>query len=253
MLQTLVTYRGKRWLREELNDRCGLPRGDSSTHLRVCNRHLLETQTKTLQIDYAGKTVWQTYEFDVITGSGMKSSQLPSLETKGVAVDRYMRNDLNVLNREQMMSPKTTPSPRSKLPAAVSQSELEEHNQHLQSELAAANLRVQQVVECHSADSEKQFHNPSLEKLAQLVQMKMPSVSSPGGKKLFGYRRIRQTTSSPNESKPPMPTNSAIKDGHPQHCTANTSLLVLPNISASEQNEGMDSLVYLTCWRTSSS
>ena len=68
------------------------------------------------------QSLLQTYEFDVITGSGMKSSQLPSLETKGVAVDRYMRNELNYLQREQMMSPQTTPWPQSKSPAAFSQS-----------------------------------------------------------------------------------------------------------------------------------
>ena len=94
-----------------------------------------------------------------------------------------MRNELNVLKREQMMSPKTTPPPQSKSSAAVLQYELEAHNQHLQSELAAANLCVQQIVDCHSADSEKHFRNPSLEKLAQLVEMKTPSVFSPRRKK----------------------------------------------------------------------
>eukprot|EP00956_Cyclotella_meneghiniana_P025836 scaffold54690_cov69-Cyclotella_meneghiniana.AAC.4 len=40
-------------------------------------------------------------------------------------LDRYMRNELDVLKREQIMSPKTTtPPPQSKSPAAVLQSEL---------------------------------------------------------------------------------------------------------------------------------
>ena len=161
-------------MREESNDRCGLSRGNIS-RLTVCSTHPRETQTK---------TIWQTYEFDLITGSGMRSNELPSMDTKGVGIDRYIRNELTALNMEQSKSPPTLQiqSSWAKSPANTTRSlsELEEHNLHLQSELAAANLRVQQIIECHSSDSNDQFRTPSLEKLGQFIPMSMPSGLYPG-------------------------------------------------------------------------
>ena len=78
-------------------------------------------------------------------------------------------------------------------------------------------------------------------------EMKAPSVSSPSGKKLFGYRRIKQTTSSSNKSYTPTPTKSPIEESRHEHKVANKSPLVLPNVSASEvkRRTGFPSLSHM--------
>ena len=61
---------------------------------------------------------------------------------------------------------------------------LEQHNQQLKSELADANLRMQQMVECHSPESNEPCRNLTIEKAAQFVPMNDTSKLPPQKKSL---------------------------------------------------------------------
>jgi len=54
-MDSIVTFWGKRWLRQDNNDRCRLSRGNDKEDLRVCSRYPLETVTKALTFDYNDK------------------------------------------------------------------------------------------------------------------------------------------------------------------------------------------------------
>ena len=259
-MQTLVTYWGKRWLRTENNDRCGRPRGNNEDDLRVCSCHPFETTRKAATFNFKGKKVSQTYDFTLVTGKGMRSSGLPSNDTKGVGIDRYIQNQLNYLQQEKMksQSPKTVPTLQISSPTFIPLREsklkkeqrlrnaaeertnlLEEQNQLLKSELAAANLRVQQVVECHSAESEEPFRIPSMEKSAQFVPMNDSPTLSPQKKRKFGFRRVKRVVSpdkstQSSQSSPSPSTPSASAKPPSKSLNHQSPPQVLPNISDGE-------------------
>lgn len=59
-LKTHITYLGKRWLRQEINDRCGLSRLNGEKDLQLCDCHPMEIQQKTITFEFGGKAVHQT-------------------------------------------------------------------------------------------------------------------------------------------------------------------------------------------------
>ena len=61
---------------------------------------------------------------------------------------------------------------------------MEQHNQQLKSKLADANLRMQQMVECHSPESNEPCRNLTIEKAAQFVPMNDTSKLPPQKKSL---------------------------------------------------------------------
>ena len=136
----------------------------------------------------------------------MKSSWLPSNDTKGVGIDRYIHKCLDMLQQEKMKSPspssvqleKRNPSianvppgeskwkreQRLRLEAEEKNNLLEQHNQQLKSKLADANLRMQQMVEYHSPESNEPCRNLTIEKAAQFVPMNDTSKLPPQKKSL---------------------------------------------------------------------
>ena len=249
-LKRIITYHGKRWLREESNDRCGLSRINAEDDLRVCNCHELETQTKTISFEFNGEMIHQTYEFDLITGSGMKSSQIPSMNTKGVGIDRYMQNELQFLSRQQGVCLPTTKqlrtdSPKTTLDMHERISQLEADKLQLLSQVATANLCMQQVVECHSPDKDMKFRNPLLERLGQFVPANDAIKKKPQEKRIFRFRRINtRRTNNSNAQQPSSPSENK----HTQSPRTSQIPSVLPSaISDSEvkRRTGFPSISHL--------
>lgn len=190
-IEELITHRGKLELRREVMERAGHGRDDKTTaEMRICSCHPIEIVKTTLPIKYDGETYYQRYEMTLIHGAGSESSLLPSTTTKGVGKDRFIHNQLRVLQNMKGQESSTISSSDEQ-----EASELEvEQRRRIDAEKSAAEawLVAQQVVECHSHDTANGMNiiSPSVSNAAGFVEPNKSPDMHPMSKRLFKVKRI---------------------------------------------------------------
>ncbi len=101
-------------LHQELLDRCGFLRTDTTQQRKVCQDHDIKTLVKSGKLSHNGKEWSQRFRLTLPTGAGPKSSTVPSQKASlGIGGDRYFCKTLEIVNQHIRSHYKATPQKNS--------------------------------------------------------------------------------------------------------------------------------------------